>query len=151
MGGPLSALVADFYMDHLELIAASSPLFRSYSLFWARDVDDILCIWAGTETELDQFFSFLNSLRPSIDFTLEKGGYSLPFLDLTIRLVPRSSNLITKFSILLSLVYPSTPLHYTGDHTHFPLSALLSTVLSAYLWTPLTLKKKSAISKALPL
>ena len=44
-------------------------------------------IWSGNETELDQFFFFLNFLRLSIDFTLEVGGHSLSFLNLTIRLV----------------------------------------------------------------
>jgi len=110
MGGPPSALVADFYMAHLEDIISSSPL-SSPSAFWAKYVDDILRIWTESGAELDHFSSFLNSLRPSIDFTLEQGSDSIPCLDLNIRLVRHSSNLITQFTIFRKMTFTGVFIH----------------------------------------
>ena len=85
MGAPLSSLAADVFMDQFE-----RNLFQSSSspnvLKWFRYVDDILCIWNGSLPELEIFHYHLNSLEPSIKFTLEIGGNSTNFLDLTITL-----------------------------------------------------------------
>ena len=48
MGAPLSALVANVYMDHMEKqILGSSHLSVQCMLFYKRYVDDILCVWHG--------------------------------------------------------------------------------------------------------
>ena len=86
MGSPLSPLLADIFMDHLE-----KRIFNSYNsllkniLYWHRYVDDILCCWTGTDRQLNIFLNYLNKLEPSIKFTLEiESNNSLNFLDLTI-------------------------------------------------------------------
>ena len=98
MGGPLSALVAEVYMCSLEDQILSSPSSPSL-FFWSRYVDDVFAIWTGTDEGLSSFLPFLNSLHPSIEFTLEMGGSSIPFLDILIRLVPTPPFLTIKFSI----------------------------------------------------
>jgi len=85
MGAPLSSLVADVFVDHFENKLFSGNLFPNV-LKRFRYVDDILCIWNGPVSELELFHNHLNSLEPSIDFTLEIGGSSINFLDLTITL-----------------------------------------------------------------
>ena len=127
MGGPLSALVADVYMCHLEDVILSSPFSSSVS-FWSRYVDDILCIWTGTKVEIESFSSFLNNLRPSIEFTLEGGGNSIPFLDLLIRLVPVSSLLTPKFSIFRKETFTGVSIHSSSLH---PRSHKMASVHSA--------------------
>jgi len=49
MGGPLSSLMADIFMDRLERWALKSARFSSQVLLWFRFVDDILCFWLGTD------------------------------------------------------------------------------------------------------
>ena len=52
--------------------------------YWHRYVDDVLCTWTGPRDLLLEFLKYLNNQYPSIKFTLEVGGSSINFLDLTI-------------------------------------------------------------------
>ena len=84
MGSPVSAVVANLYMEHFEQIALNSALHRPR--LWKRYVDDTLCIIGNNE--VDELLLHINSIRPSIKFTVEteKDG-SLPFLDTLVSLV----------------------------------------------------------------
>ena len=78
MGSPVSAVVANLYMEFFEELALRSAPTKPR--LWKRYVDDTCCIVKkGT---MEGLLSHLNSVRPSIKFTVEveKEG-SLPFLD----------------------------------------------------------------------
>ena len=82
MGSPVSAAVANLYMEFFEELALQSAPARPR--LWKRYVDDTFCIVRkGT---VDELLNHLNSVRPSIKFTveLEKDG-TLPFLDTLLR------------------------------------------------------------------
>ena len=82
MGSPVSAVVANLYMEFFEEMALTSA--PNKPALWKRYVDDIWCIVKkGKEEEL---LDHLNSVRPSIKFTmeLEKDG-KLPFLDCSLQ------------------------------------------------------------------
>lgn len=83
MGSPVSAVVANLYMEHFETLALSSAPVRPR--IWKRYVDDVLSIQKKGD-DVDRLCDHLNSVRPSIQFTteLEKDG-ALPFLDTTLR------------------------------------------------------------------
>ena len=50
MGAPLSMLVADIFMDHLKSsILTSQDSSISNILFYARYVDDVICVWNGSD------------------------------------------------------------------------------------------------------
>ena len=84
MGSPLSPLLADVFMNSLEEKIFKSPL-ATQILFWKRYVDDIFGIFKGTLEQLNNLHLYLNSLHPSIKFTLEiETNNSIPFLDLRI-------------------------------------------------------------------
>lgn len=72
-------------MDRMEseIFNSNHPLL-THIILWRRYVDDVICIWNGTHKLIQQFLDFINSLYPSIEFTLEIGGEKLNFLDLTI-------------------------------------------------------------------
>ena len=77
MGSPVSPVVANIYMEMFEELALRmTPAPR----IWKRYVDDTFCVMEkeDTQTFLDQ----LNSLHPTIQFTmeLEEDG-CLPFFD----------------------------------------------------------------------
>jgi len=59
-------------------------MLTQYVGYWHRYVDDVLCLWTGPVDLLNDFLNFLNSLYPSIKFTLEVGGKIINFLDLSI-------------------------------------------------------------------
>lgn len=53
--------------------------------FWRRYVDDVLCLFTGTDSDLEQFFNYLNSCHNNINFTLEKeNNKQINYLDLNI-------------------------------------------------------------------
>lgn len=86
MGSPLSPLLAEIFMDHLErkLFKMSSPVLEKV-LFWFRYVDDCLAFFSGTGRQLDMLLGVLNGLHPNIKFTVEvENNGSINFLDLTI-------------------------------------------------------------------
>ena len=78
MGSPVSAVMANLYMEFFkELALTSSPVAP---VLWKRYVDDTFCIMK--RDEVDVFFQHLNSIRPSIQFTVElEDRGTLPFLD----------------------------------------------------------------------
>ena len=67
MGSPVSAVVADLYMEFLEELALRTAPTKP--CLWKRYVDDTCCIVKkGTVEEL---LTHLNSVRPLIRFTVE--------------------------------------------------------------------------------
>uniref|UniRef100_A0A5S6PZS4 AP-2 complex subunit alpha n=1 Tax=Trichuris muris TaxID=70415 RepID=A0A5S6PZS4_TRIMR len=84
MGSPLSPIVAEIFMEHLEEKAFPSGIAEYNLKLFKRYVDDIFAIVKkGHEDEL---LNHLNSLFPhDIQFTIEKEtGGRLPFLDVLI-------------------------------------------------------------------
>ena len=113
MGSPVSAVVANLYMEHFEQIALNSALHRPR--LWKRYVDDTLCILGNGE--VDELLLHINSIRPSIKFTVEteKDG-SLPFLD---TLVSRGDSGMLSFSVYRKPTHTDRYLHFNSHHpTH---------------------------------
>ena len=68
MGAPLAPLVADIFMDKFEkfVFASGHPLVRNIC-YWHRYVDEVLCLWNGALSKLDNFLAFLHyQLHPVI-------------------------------------------------------------------------------------
>ena len=85
MGSPLSPLLAELFMDNLEgKIVENSP-FKDKIVYWFRYVNDIICLWKGSNRQLDNFLCYLNTLHQRIKFTMEvEQNNVLNFLDLRI-------------------------------------------------------------------
>ena len=82
MGSPVSATVANLYMEFFEDLALESAPVRPQ--LWKRYVDDTCCIIKrGAVTEL---LDHLNGIRSSIHFTVElENNGALPFLETLLR------------------------------------------------------------------
>ena len=83
MGSPLSPVIANVYMEHLEETALrTAPLQPT---LWLRYVDDTFVIWPHGQDELQRFHDHINQQHPNIQFTIEeeKEG-KLAFLDVQI-------------------------------------------------------------------
>lgn len=73
MGSSFAPSLANLFMAHLEdeyiLNAANNPYMTHILIFW-RFIDD--CLRVFTEpSQLDNFLLWLNSIHPSISFTME--------------------------------------------------------------------------------
>jgi len=87
MGGPmLSSIIAEVFMDRLERRTLNRYSRFGHAILWCRYVDDVFCIWRGTDEELGKFRRLLHSFDDNITFTVEVGGHRINYLDLTIEL-----------------------------------------------------------------
>ncbi|XP_044766374.1 uncharacterized protein LOC123322465 [Coccinella septempunctata] len=90
MGSPFSGPMSEIYLNFVEKLIMLLPLAQ-YIILWRRYVDDVFCVWAGTEEELRAFFNTLN-IKFKIKFTIEKAqNNSLNFLDLKVTLTEHNT------------------------------------------------------------
>jgi len=80
MGSPLSPIVADLALQKLENNILDKLIIKP--IFYYRFVDDIAL--AAPHTSLDDLLHTFNSFHPRLRFTMEVGGNSLNFLDLSL-------------------------------------------------------------------
>ena len=110
MGSPLSPVVANLYMEHLEekaLRSAPAP-----PRLWIRYVDDTFVVWPHGQEKLDCFQEHLNMQHSNIKFTVEHERENmLAFLDVQ---VTRNNNRLT------TSVYrkPTHTNRYMPFHSH---------------------------------
>jgi hypothetical protein len=86
MGSPLSPLMANLFMEWFEQRAIDTAL--SKPKMWLRYVDDVYCQWQHGKESLQGFLDHLNTIHPTIRFTMEvEQDGKLPFLDVNIERV----------------------------------------------------------------
>ena len=69
---------------HGVLLGYSSPVSQPETI-WLRYMDDTFTLWPHDSGVLDGFLNHLNSLRPTIRFTMEIESHNrLPFLDVMV-------------------------------------------------------------------
>ena len=88
MGSPVSAVIANIYMEYFETLAIpSSPTLIKW---WFRYVDDVHS--ATRKDQVSKFQEHLNSMDPYIKFTIKLPGTDgLPFLDTLTKPTPNST------------------------------------------------------------
>ena len=69
MGSPLSPVLANIFMEYLEEMALGSTSLKP--CMWLRYVDDTFILWSHQE-DVQTLLDHVNSIRPSIQFTMEK-------------------------------------------------------------------------------
>ena len=88
MGTSLGPVAAHLFMVKFENLARNAAISNSnyFPPVWLRYVDDVFVAWEKDVEELNVFVSWLNSLRPSIRFKVEREDNGvLSFLDVTIK------------------------------------------------------------------
>jgi len=83
MGNPLSPVLANFFLEHIE--SEKLKLYSGISpVLWVRYVDDILCL-VPENFDVNDYLNFLNNIYPSLKFTVEfENDNKIPFLDILI-------------------------------------------------------------------
>ena len=86
MGSPVSAVIANLYMEEFEEQAIATATYKPK--IWKRYVDDTFTVLG--KDYVDGFLQHLNSQQPTIRFTMEiEKDNTIPFLDTS---VSRDSN-----------------------------------------------------------
>ena len=127
MGSPVSPLVANMFMEHLEQKLLSTAPEELKPKLWKRYVDDILeVIRRGTAEAPTQFLNGLDD-SGSIKFTYEEEhDGKLPFLDL---LLDRTETDRLKFLIYRK---PTHTDQYLNFSSHHPIERKLSVVRTLF-------------------
>ena len=103
MGSVLGSTLANLFMAELE---DEWQKYTNVPIIYLRYVDDLYCAFEN-ELQIDDFFNFLNEQHSNLRFTLEKGGSSIPFLDVK---VTQSDKLTTE--VYRKPTYTGLLLHY---------------------------------------
>jgi hypothetical protein len=83
MGSSLSPVMSNIFMEHFEKLALDSAQHKPSVWLWY--VDDTFVVWPHHPSQLQAFLSHLNSLRPSIQFTMEtESDNAIAFLDVLV-------------------------------------------------------------------
>lgn len=134
MGSPLSPLLAEIFMNAIELKIHKHSNNINY-IYWYRYVDDIITCYTGTERQLNKSLEFLNSLHPNITFTMEvESNSAINFLDLTIS---RKANK-HEFSIFHKPSHTDITIHNTSFHPQQHKLAAFHSMVHRLLHIPLS-------------
>ena len=123
------------FMDRLErAFLAQEP---TLPLVWKRYIDDILCIWTGSRSQLDVFLDRLNKVHPSIKCTWSISDMQVQFLDLNIHKGERFSQ--TNLLDLKSYFKPTNTfqyLHFASSHPRSVFKGLVKGEAIRFLRVP---------------
>ena len=126
----------------------------SYSTYikenWKRFLDDCFIIWNKTIDELNLFHNILNSINPSIQFTVEHSKSELPFLDILVKKIGKR--------ISTDIFYKNTDTHqyldfrschpsHTKRNIPFCLARRICTIVIDEEWRELRLSELHAYLK----
>ena len=113
MGSPVSAVVANLYMEFFEELALETAPTRPR--LWKRYVEDTFCILRKDSTE--ELLHHLNGVRPIIKLTAEQEeDGTLPFLNALLR---RREDGSLNVSIYRKLMHTDRYFHFNSHHlTH---------------------------------
>ena len=113
MGGPLSDLLADLIIENkIEKSIANHPKWGTL-VDWIRKADDTFMEWTSSMEELQHFFSFLNSLHPKIQWSMEiSKNNQISFLDVLV--IKNGSEILT--SVYRKPSASNRYIHYTSAH-----------------------------------
>lgn len=130
------------FADYLENHVLESSLHSHCVKRWFRYVDDILCLWDGSKEDLENFFDALNNFHPAIKFTMEIGGGTINYLDLTIKLdpVPDSEMLSPNFGIFQKSSYTGISICNSSLHPRQQKLAVIHSAIHRLLSIPLSQK-----------
>ena len=132
MGTKMAPSYTNIFMAELE-----EKLLDNYPinpLLWKRYIDDILCIWPGPPSELNQFMIYLNQSHPTIKFTHESSPSSVNFLDLTIYKGKRhTTSLILDLKPFFKVMNKFQYLEYNSSHPKGTFASLIKGELTRLL------------------
>ena len=146
MGSPISPLVANLFMEEIEVQAISTS--TTPPTLWKRFVDDTFTI---IKKNRDSFLQHLNSIHPKIKFTCEevREDGSMPFLDI---LVTQEEDGSLKTSVFRKTTHTDLYLQWDSHHTipsKYSVAGTLYHRASTVCSTPNCCRKKKNTSSKL--
>jgi hypothetical protein len=112
-GNSLSLVVSSIFMEHFKETALDTTEHKPAK--WLRYVEDTSMVCQQGPARLQQFLHHINSLGPTIKFTMEvEVNNTLPFLDILV--MKKGPNLATK--VYRKPTHIGRYLHFKSNHPH---------------------------------
>jgi len=83
MGTKCAPAYANLFMGQFEE-KLLLPIIEHLSKMYLRFIDDIFILWSGSEDELKEFITLINSLHPSIKFEVKYSHSEINCLDCAV-------------------------------------------------------------------
>jgi hypothetical protein len=84
MGFPISGIVAEIFLEHLENSKLNQIREAKNIVFYTRYVDDILIIYNTEKISFETIHNYLNKIHHNLEFTPTHEHNIISFLDLLI-------------------------------------------------------------------
>ena len=114
MGTKMAPPYANLFLGYLEETLILKSIHNLSMKLYSRFLDDIFIIWYGKPIEIQNFFTYLNQIHPSIKFTYTYSDSETNFLDTTIYINKKTQKLNTK--LYIKPTDTRTFLHYNSYH-----------------------------------
>lgn len=89
MGSNFAPSYANLYVGYLEQQCIfnenTNPFFQNIIRYY-RYLDDVLYLFKGTQAQLAEFTTYLNTMSPDLKFSVELNSKCIHFLDMWIKI-----------------------------------------------------------------
>jgi hypothetical protein len=129
--------MAEIFLNSLETDFLDSDHFpfKNNIVKWIRYVDDIFCIFNGTERQISLLHSYINGLHRKIKFTIEHNtDNTINYLDMTLKIIDHKIN----FNIYRKPTHTDTVIHSSSAHPISHKHASFHSMIDRLVRTPLT-------------
>ena len=82
IGAKFASPYSNLFMTGLEKKIFQNCKFKPF--LWLRYLDEIFCIWTQNPQKLNELFNCINSLHPTIKFTMDYSATESNFLGVTV-------------------------------------------------------------------
>ena len=116
MGNPCAPPIAILFLDRFERQALEN--LEEKPSFFVRYIDDYAGLWTHGQQSLIDFVTHLNSLHPTLRFTLEHsgGGSGVPFLDTLVTVASDDNATKIETELFIKPTNSGIILHYKSAH-----------------------------------
>jgi hypothetical protein len=113
MGSPISALIAEIFLQHHEEQLMKDILDSTNIIFYNRYVDDILIIYNYNQINKDDITNYISQIHPDLKFTAtDEIDNTINFLDLSITRKQHELDI----NIYRKPTTTDTTIHYKSNH-----------------------------------
>ena len=113
MGSPISALIAEIFLQHYEDNLLKQILDKSNITYYKRYVDDIMIIYEHNKTNRNEIEQYVNNIHHELKFTMtDEENNTINFLDLTITRKHKKLDI----NIYRKPTTTDTTIHYKSNH-----------------------------------
>ena len=116
MGNPCAPPIAILFLDRFERQALERAAVKPS--FLVRYIDDYAGLWTHGEEALHDFLGYLNSLHPTVKFTLDHSGVDkgVAFLDTMVTVEERSNGTKIETELYIKPTNSGIVLHFKSAH-----------------------------------